>query len=410
MTKNAWIRAAIAVGIVVLAACPGLAQQFGEAGGIKLGVLTIYPSLATALRYDSNIYFAPLDKGDQRRLSTPGKESDFILNLVPDLLFDVTAGTFNFRAGYNYYGDLYAGFDDPLKEHARLNASNHTIRMGLDYTAPVGFFIGAKDSFLFQEVFTTSDQYVDYLPGDQKHNDGTISLGYRRPPGDTISLTLSYRNLWDAYDEEEFRIYNRMDHIARAELLMKFFPRTAVVIEGTGQALRNPNTPDFDAMTYAGMAGVVGQITNHIQIKLKGGFAVWDFVAGDDYRNFLASGEFALVWPPATRVAIGYDRSVQDATDTNFRATDDIHLNYQQVFADRFGLQVGGAYLMSYYSRPREREERFLTADLDFTTRVLYWFYIGLGYEFQRKLLEPGKSAEAEVQRHIGMLKFQAKF
>ena len=411
MTTTTWMRtAALVVGIAVLVTSPAAAEGFGEVGGIKFGALTIFPSLSTGIRYDSNIYFSPDKTADQRRLNTPGKESDFILNVSPDVQFDVTTGGFNAQLGYTFYGDIFAGYDDPAKMHQRLNAANHTFRGEVGYTAPIGFLVDVKDQFLLQEEFTNSNVYVDYLPGRQKHNDGTFTIGYNRPPDGTVYVTAAYRNLYDDFDKRSFEKYDRVDHFLDLILHLKFFPRTAVVLEATGGALRHPHDADFNALVYYGMAGVQGQITNHIELRLKGGFAVWDFVKFDDYRQFIATGEVAFIWPPATRVAVGYDRYVEPGSDTNFRATDEIHLTYEQVFNDRFGLDSGISYMFNFYSRPKKVDEQYLNAHVDLTTRLLYWFYLGVGYDLQYKMVEPGRSTEADITRHTAMVKVQAKF
>ena len=191
---------------------------------------------------------------------------------------------------------------------------------------------------------------------------------------------------------------------------LKFFPRTAFVVEGVGGLIQSPNDEDFQVLLYYGLAGVVGQITNHIQIKAKGGFGVWDYQILEDYRNFLAQGEFALVWEPTIRVAVGYERRVVDATDTNFRATDEVYLEYNHAFVNRFYLSLRGAYAWNDFSKPYNRDEEFLQGNLEFTTRILYWFYIGAGYNLERKLVQPGENDEYDVIRHIGMLKLTAKF
>ena len=120
--------------IALLMSIPAAAQERSGLGGVKLGVLTIFPTLTVSARYNDNIYFVPTDTEDRSRLDTEDKESDFIINVTPDVLFDITAGTFNFQLGYNFYGDIYTGFDDTEKKHDELNAINHSGRARLAYT------------------------------------------------------------------------------------------------------------------------------------------------------------------------------------------------------------------------------------------------------------------------------------
>lgn len=411
MSKPYLMRAMAVFGLLaVLMACPAFGEKQDGMGGIKLGALTIFPSLVTEARYNSNIYFVPEEEVDRLRLGTNEMESDFIINVSPDILFDVSVTSFNFQFGYNFYGDIYTGFDDEESKHDELNASNHQFRTKLSYDSPVGFFIGLKDAFLVQEAFTESDEYVDYLMGDQLHNDGTVTIGYKRPPEENVYFGVSYRNIWDKYQEEDFDIFDRMGHLGMVDLKLKFFPRTAIVVDLEGGTYRNPEEPDYNVLLYQGVAGLVGQITNHLQLTAKGGFGVWDYAINEDYRNFLASGEIAFVWPPDVKVAAGYDHRIVDATDTNFRVTDEFYLKYGHRFLNRFKLDLLGSYMLNSYSRPYEREETFLQGKLDFTTRILYWFYIGVGYNLERKVIDPGEQTESYIMRHIGLLKLIAGF
>jgi len=387
----------------------GALAEEEESGGIRLGALTIHPSLTTAMRYEDNIYFVPDDYEPGPDSEIPrDKESDFILNIRPDLLLGVYLTNFKFNVGYNLYGDVYTGYDDPEEIHNELNAINHSFRGLVSYTAPVGFFINIRDGFVVQEALAESEEFVDYVRGEQKHNDGTATVGYRRLPNDSVYIGVSYRNITDLYDVEKFDIYNRMAHLVMLDLRLKFFPKTAWVVEGSGGTIRNPNETDLNVLIYSAMTGLVGQVTRHIQITVKGGFGVWNYAVNDDYKNFLAKGEIALVWPSQTRISAGYDHRVTDATDTNFFVTDEFYLRFQRLFFQRLMVGVKGSYQDNEFSTPVDRKEKFLQVGADLNLRILYWLYAGTGYARDMKTVDTGD--ESNISRNIAYIKLMAKF
>lgn len=381
---------------------------FEETEGVRFGAFSIHPSVYTSIRYVDNIYFVPNDYEPLNEASVPqGVESDFILNLQPGALLRLKVPTFVAQAGYKFYNDNYLGTDDPDNRHSRLNASNHTVTGLLDYQSPVGIFATAQDNYINQEAYEESDVYVDYIIGDQEHNDATGRLGYKYGPETNLYIAGEYKYVTDRYEFSEES--NRDMWLATGDLRLKFFPRTALVFQGGHGEIEYLNFEDFNSTFDFGLAGLVGQVTPVLQATVKGGYQQNEYQESESYAGFIGNAELAGVWETHTRVAVGYNRKIIDAATTNFYTSDEGYLIFYRLWRERLATEGYFSYQSNEFSRPFDRHEDFIQARLEVTLRMIYWLYTGGGYQFDNKDYDDG-DIQNTTTRNIVFLKLVAQF
>ena len=401
---------AIFIALLGILFFPGQGNTFDTTDGIRFGVFSIHPSVLASIRWVDNIYFVPNDYKPDTPYDVPQrKESDFIVNTQPSIMFDITIPTFTIQAGYRFYNDHHLGYDDPDNNHHKLNASNHTVNGLLDYHAPFGLILKLQDEYTSQEAFENSDEYVDFLQGEQSHNDARGTLGYTHGPEENIYVAYTYINILDEYIK--YDEFNKMSHMHNGELKFKFFPRTAFMIEGGYRTADYEKIQDFDMQAYWGMAGLKGQITQHFVLTAKGGYTYYDYQENSDGHGPLADVELAFVWPSKTKLSFGYRRRFKDAINTNFYTSDEGYMFFTRLWASRVNTSLFGSYMYNLFSEPLDRREDFVQVNLDITLRLVFWLYAGCGYQLDYKIVDD-KDAEniTHTIRNTALFKLIAQF
>ena len=401
-------------GLLVLSAAPAVAQGMGigpgfpTTEGIRFGAFSIHPALYSAMRYEDNIYFVPDNYRPANSRSIPqGIESDFVLNTVPSILFSLDVPTFTMQAGYRYYNDMYLGFDDPDNRHDQLNGNNHTFTGLIDYKAPFGLMIGGSDLYMIMQTYENSTQYVDYLRGDQTHNEAQGWLGFRHGPEDNIFFLARYHNVTDEYIH--FSQYDRMGHLVDGQLRMKFFPRTAVVAEGGYGLFGYAHLASFDSTGWWAKAGLQGQVTGVLFMMLKGGWAMSEYQNGFNLATWLADAELTFVFPTQTQFGFGYKHLARPAADTNYALVHEGYLSLSQLWWSRLTTSLYGNYLYSDFSQPLSRHEDLIQGTLDLNYQFVHWLYFGGGYRIERLLFDNNIDRNTTT-RNIGLVHLQAQF
>lgn len=379
-------------------ATPAHAQQ--QTDGIRFGAFSIHPSLFTALRYNDNVYFVPNDYRPEDERSIPQSiESDFVFNVVPAINFDVSVPSFRINTGYRFYNDNYLGTDDPDNRHDDLNASNHTFSGLMDYNAPFGLMFGASDNYTIMETYEETDQFVDYLKGNQVHNDARGWLGFRYGLYDNIYFKTTYTNLIDQY--EKFEEFDKMGQYVDGELRFKFFPRTAVVAQGGYGIVDYEQIQDFDSTTFYGLGGLQGQITTHLLLTAKGGWQVADYQNGDDFAGYLANGELTAIFAGDTRWTFGYRRFFRDAANTNYYTSHEGYTRLGRLWASRLNTTAFFSYQYNDFSEPNPRHEDFMQGHADITYRMVYWLYLGGGYRLEYRIYDDDLIKETSIRNTV---------
>ncbi len=388
---------------VVLAAAPAFAQHTRqETDGIRFGAFSIHPSLLTAFRYNDNVYFVANDYRPEDERSIPqGIESDFVLNVVPAIFFDVSVPTFQFRTGYRFYNDNYMGYDDPDNRHDDLNASNHTFSGLLDYNAPFGLMIGASDNYTIMETYEETDQFVNYLKGNQIHNDARGWFGFRYGMYDNIYLKATYIHLLDQF--ETYEEFDKSSQYIDGELRLKFFPRTAVVAQGGYGIVDYDQIQAFDSTNWFAMGGLQGQITSHLLMTAKGGWQMADYQEGDDFAGWLAQGELTALFLGNTQWSFGYRRFFRDGANTNYYTSHEGYSRFSRLWGSRLNTDAYLSYQYNDFSAPNDRHEDFIQASLEISYRFVYWLYVGGGYRLGHRLYDDNEIEETATRNTISV-------
>jgi hypothetical protein len=407
------IAARVIVFLLVLAglggAAPALAQQATPTDGIRFGAFSIHPSLYTALRYSDNVYFVPTDYRPADERSIPQSiESDLIFNVVPAIFFNLAYPTVKASIGYRFYNDMYLGVDDPDNQHDKLNGSNHTAGALVDYKAPFGLLLGVSDNWTKMQAYEQTDEFVDYLRGDQIHNDGRAWLGWRTGAYESFYFKATYLNFIDQFDH--FRDYNKMTQIADGEMRFKFFPLTAVVLNGGYGMVEHTGFQELDSTNWYAQAGVQGQITNALSLVLKGGWQMADYKEGEDFAGYLATGEMTAQFLGQTRLTFGYQHLYRDGTDTNYFTTHMGYLRFYRLWVSWLTTTLDGNYQYNDFSKPNNRHEDFIQGNFDITYRLVYWLYLGAGYQIEYLMRDNIAEPDTTTMRNTVLVHLEAKF
>ncbi|MBZ0271415.1 outer membrane beta-barrel protein [bacterium] len=395
--------------VLFAATLVGDAHAFEESEGMRFGAFSLHPSVYTSIRYVDNIYFVPTDYEPETEATVPQEiESDFVFNLQPALNLRLRIPRFTLEAGYRFYNDSYLGDDDPNNVHSRLDATNHTFTGLLDYQSPPGIFVKGDDTYVVQKAFEQNAQYVDLVQGDQEHNEAHGTLGYRYGEEENLYIAGTYTNIWDQY-AEPFELLNRRGNFGDGDLRLKFFPKTALVLQGGAGEYVYPENPDGDATVYYGMGGVTGQLTRVLRIILKGGYHVSDYAENDDYQGPIGQAELSALWSEDARVALGVRRQILDSSTTNFYVSDEVYLLLYRVWGHRLATEGYGSYQSNEFSDPFDRHEDYIQLRAELTLRLIYWLYLGGGYQYDTLQFDDGDT-ETTTNRNIYFLKLLAKF
>lgn len=393
--------------LVVFKALP-IHAQVAETDGIRFGAFSIHPSLFTAMRYNDNVYFVPNNYRPENDRSIPQSiESDLVFNVVPAIHFDITVPTFKTRVGYRFYNDTYLGMDDPDNRHNDLNASNHYFNGLLDYNAPFGLMIGGQDEYAILQTYEETEQFLDYMRGDQTHNDARGWLGFKHGPYDNLYFKATYINLIDKY--KTYPDYDKMGQYADGELRLKFFPLTAWILQGGYGLVDYERIQAFDSNTWYAMTGLQGQITTHLLVVAKGGWQMADYQENADFSGYLADAELTALFTPVTQWTVGYRRLFRDAADTNYYTTHEGFTRFSWLYGSRLNTTLYGSYQYNDFSTPLDRHEDFVQAEFDLTYRFVYWLYMGGGYRLEYRIFDDGEVHETTT-RNIGTIHLQALF
>ncbi len=393
-----------------LLAAPARAQE--PTDGIRFGAFSIHPSLYAALRFNDNIYFLPYGYRPLNQQSIPQSiESDFIFNVVPAVTFDINVPSFHMQAGYRFYNDSYLHYDDPNREHQLLDGNNHNVNGLVDYNAPFGFMIGASDVWSKIGIYEYTGQYVDYLRGEQYHNDGRAWIGGRAGPWDNIYFKATAIDLIDKY--ARFPQYNKNSEIADGQLRFKFYPETAFVIEGEYGLVDHVRLKQFNSSNVCwAQSGLQGDLTTFLIASFKGGYSTAHYDVNPSYTTWRAVAELTWVFPGQTQWLMGYRHFAADGVDTHFIETHQGVTTFSTIWNSKLKTSFGGTYNYNLYSEPDDRHEILVVANADITYRLVYWLYMGIGYELEYQILHyvtPALAATTAV-RNTGILHMEAKF
>ncbi|MCZ7585323.1 MAG: hypothetical protein M5R36_19405 [Deltaproteobacteria bacterium] len=157
------------------------------------------------------------------------------------------------------------------------------------------------------------------------------------------------------------------------------------------------------------MGGLSGQLTTHVRLILKGGYGTNEYKEGDSYEGPLGEAELTGMWEGPTQASLGYRHQVLDATTANYFVSDEIWGRFYKLWMERLATDVVASYQLNQFSSPNERDEHYLQAKAEVTLRMIYWLYLGGGYQHDGRALDNETISNYTV-RNIYFLSLAARF
>ncbi|NUN14737.1 MAG: hypothetical protein HUU55_13990 [Myxococcales bacterium] len=161
-----------------------------------------------------------------------------------------------------------------------------------------------------------------------------------------------------AYEINRFVDFERLDHDAHDfDLLLtwKFFPKTALVVDGNLR-LENWSVQDeqrgrTDSMPFRILGGVNGFVTKQIALQARVGFGQGFYSSGTDIQTVL--GKVVLTWTPANTsiFSVGYDRDFVQSYYANFYSFDRFSASIKQRFWNRLEIRADAAFSWLDYAK-----------------------------------------------------------
>ncbi len=426
-------------GVAVYLVRPAIAAD--PDGGVKLGPVTVHPSVTTGIEYRSNVY---LSAGDYDP-DVPGVEETVvsapIWTLHPSLLAELD----NRWLELGIQGDYYAKKFIDTKPNDGANITN------LDRFSDFGLgvsLVGLRDRLVGFKVSNTSG--IDSTPasvakseadGSFVHTSNDLEGLISVRPGSALDLDVGGRVAYDQYDvpgalANSTTNENYNDRIAYGPSMYatwRFLPKTAFVgavsgvwtrwdrnvIESLGLAELDVNTSAIqvgefiakpDSAGWRTRWGLRGQVTSKIGVgaelgygqlyydeaSLVGSNAAND--AGGGYETDLTSfGEGLLVsaqvvYTPLRghTLTLGYLKDFQDATFTNYSAYNFGFVRYEGRFIQKLTTTLEASYRHDAYVGEVTRNDETPKARLQLTYDVLKFLAVtGGGAWSQRACAGP---------------------
>ncbi|MBN1102780.1 MAG: outer membrane beta-barrel protein [Deltaproteobacteria bacterium] len=370
--------------------------QAQQGGKLKVGRLTIIPSLGLQEEYNDNIYYASGIPNNPTEL----EESDWITHVMPGILFDYTLdGRGSVWLGYQ--GDLAYYNDNDNNDW-----KNHRAFFGLDYQAPSGLIVGIDNT------------YVD--TSDPLGSDNQYKLGL--PQTDRWSNALRTRLGWNFSDR--FKVlgyynYYKQDYDLLTDysqdydynegglgLQMKVMPKTWAFVRylygsrdyythPAGFGVNESNDADFEwhraeaGLTWDTGAKWRGELNLGYQWKSYENALDPRGLLYDDRDTWVAATQVSYEATSTTTLIFRLGRAVRDTGGDSNEYYDDtgVGIGLTQILFTKFTLNAGAGYSKNEYNlplvNPRDQDNYLFNVGLDYA--IQDWLTAGIGYDYMRK-------------------------
>jgi len=421
--KTMKCRAGIYVSLLNLAACilmmTGVAAAQGriqlgdlnvkEREGIRLGRLTVAPSIGYEMEYHSNVFRAPFDRWE---------EDDLIHTFTP-------AVHLTYDLGYSQFLD--AGVKGKVAVYSNYSENNYesvSPYISYEYKRSTGFYMSAGDKFTYStDPYNTEDLYREGEQVESWENDFLLLLGYRL--GNKWFAEATYDNHLERYDKNVDKWRDEIDHVYSLAVFYQLTGKTAVFgqfrqkwaeydAQNDGHGVWSAGT-SRDYLRTSAFAGLRFEEGGKLSGQVKLGYSLKDFdndrdPYGREYINdesWAAEAEVDYQFRPRTRLTALLNRSIEGAPDVDSASyvNTSVGLKVAQRFGDRIYSGLGFSWGRYDYSeeapgRPRKRFDIYRTrADVQY--RIMRWLYAGAKYEFISKQAGNDRYQLEEYDDHV---------
>lgn len=365
--------------LLMLCAMPGFsvaaprsydAEFLQEARYMEAGPARIYPSVITAVGYDSNIF----ESADNEVDSTVTRVAPEVSALLP------------FNAGA-----VQAGVQADAMRFSESSDDNFTNRSLFGRT---NFEAGARNRFNLNAALNKShdprgtgltegiDPETTTITSPDEYTDKVANFRYEfgaKSATGRIRLMANY--LDHDYDNhrERTRYFDRTDTGYGAAFLWRALPRTALVIEARDKHIeydeRRPGDVTLDSRERSALLGAEWDITDKSTGTLRVGHNRKNFDAPERSDGSSVVWEATAKWSPRTysHIELTVDRAPNETNgEGDFIDTQNYGVKWTHAWRKRFSTDIGLGYKDQSYQRA-EREEKTKSAQLGLRYEMRHW-------------------------------------
>ncbi len=349
----------------------------------------MHPSLDVEGRYDSMV---GVDFGDQE-----GPVGDFVLRIRPGFSLEIPSPTLNFSldaaADWNRYSDLtergtqvlsYVGGDAHLGFHVN-PASRVSMKLGdrfthSDRTSAVALGVGVLSIF--------NDLYVK---------------APMQPGGGALTLEPAYSFVLESFlttspsvvFSEDAGQLNYFSHRPSLDVSWRFLPKTALVLEVSGDIRRYPDSAfNVPVNALQAMAGVSGLVTPRVSVLLRGGYGN-SFIAAShedeglpNFEGFIGQLDATFTMSETARLKAGLVRTFFPVPGLGWYNDNRFYTGGALLMGGRFLVEFDGAVHMLDYATGRR--DFLVQPSLSTGLRLTRWLSLAAGYRHSLRWSEDG--------------------
>ncbi len=417
-----WSILAGGLSVALGASSPVLAQPGDH---VRIGDAELIPSVIIGSHYRSNVY---LFESDER--------SGVALLVSPEAALELDGEELELKMGAGYHLRKYLGSE--ISNLDRFKDGNFALDVSLLPSKMLGFDLSESLTSSSRE---TEAWYAESALINHFSNDLAGALAFH--PGGALEAEAGGHFDFDDYKvpegsniERNANYNSRIAYGPSGQFKWRFFPRTALVLNASMDWFKWNNNlvniqPDAGQTTtefgsYLGMpdgtlfavsGGLRGRFTERVALGLVLGYnkAVYDEqtviddganepnAAGDldpvasrfgtdssGLDNLLASASIEYSLSETHRVAIGFDRAMQDSYFTNYVLHNYVFLRYNVMLGTRFGVGAEGGFSGETFRGEVARTDFVVRTRLNTTYAANDWLAIGAGVWWDRRASADG--------------------
>jgi hypothetical protein len=365
-----------------MGAAPDVSAQ-GQDTGVRLGDGMFHLGLGAEGGYDSNVFYgAPEDA-----IASP------LLRLTPYLSLTNQARDGVIPSGLYY--DLGAQLqyreylsNDPLVKSQR--AFNPVASAFLQLSSNQTLSLALSDTFSRVEEPPFG---LSTTPITRINNMASAEIGLA-PGGGRITARLRYTFGLDLY-EDQFKFASLIGHDLMLDLSWKWFPKTALFLQGTGGYIHYLNNdvtnPRADSYPVRGLAGLRGLITSKLSASVGLGYSSGFYQGGVDNPGGLSNlaGVIELAYQPhvLARFVLGFRHEFRNSVVGNFYDLNQPYAGLAYMIGSRLQVGAQARYEMKTFSgardsagTPIDRSDNLLVGHLAADYFMQAWLFGGVAY------------------------------
>ena len=348
-------------------------NEFKDAPGKRVGPVSIKAMLATALEYDSNIFWA-----------ANNKKHDLINVTSPSILLELPLGI-------DQRHILQAMYRADINTYSNYKSENHidqTAAFNGDFKLPFGYFN-------VQDVFDhTSDRSSTEFTTRVKRTDNKVSTDVG-VEFNKLAMETGYSGYNRWYDDDTLSTLEYREDVISETAYYQLFPKTKALVEYDHGFIKYSDNSARDGDYDQIRVGLKGDITGKTQALIKVGYQArqYDAVGPNGYEGFVAEAGTITQFSERTRLTLKYIKTAQESTFSNNNYFD---MNYfaailDQKLFDRLSMVLTSDVSRNVYPEvdptlSQQRQDTIIDEGIAFKYDIQDWAAAKLGYNFREDI------------------------